>query len=229
VRPIVTLTLIFLITGIAYPQEPEGWLIPFSCAYQPDLSGFNHRFIAQGLPQAKNRLYGWGIELRSCVSNNILLGPLYFRTWDNVENEKLHLHTETWGILGEFGIKLPIFKFLTIVPLIGIGGVQPSFHLRQKTGDLNLDSLLTAPGKIAVISPGIKLTGMAAFEVNLLIPTTTGSYGLSLRSGYLYSPLHLDWRLANGARITNTPDSKIQGPWFSLGITLIPAPETHTE
>jgi len=124
---------------------------------------------------------------------------------------------------------LPLLNFLTIVPLVGIGGVQPSFQIRKHTGDLTLDELLSAPSNIATISPGMKITGLGALELNLLLPTNTGSYGISLRGGYLYSPFTLDWRLANGARVTNTPDIKIKGPWFSLGLTLIPAPEVQSQ
>ncbi|MGQ9707358.1 MAG: hypothetical protein ACUVUR_00585 [bacterium] len=212
-----------------FAQQPEGWFIPFACAYQPEISRFNKAFDNRGLPQTANRHYGWGMELRSLVSKNILFGPMFFRTWDDAENDTFHLRTEAYGIFGEIGLKLPLFSFLTIVPLAGIGGVQPSFQIRKVTGDLTLDSLLSAPGNIATISPGMKFTGLGALELNLLLPTNTGSYGIALRGGYLYSPLTLDWHLANGARITNTPDSKITGPWFSVGITIIPAPEIQSE
>ncbi len=224
-----SIIILTLISSISLAQEPEAWLIPFSCIYQPDLRGFNERFAALELPTTGEQLYGWGIELRSGVGKHILFGPLYFRTRNRSENEKISLHTETWGVLGELGIKIPLFKFLTLVPIVGIGGVQPGFQIRQKTGDLKFDSLLTAPGKIAILSPGLKPAGMGALEINLFLPTTTGSYGLSLRAGYLYSPFNLDWRLANGARIIDPPDSKIKGPWFSLGIALVPAPEVHKE
>ncbi|MEO0020126.1 MAG: hypothetical protein ABIK47_05750 [candidate division WOR-3 bacterium] len=212
-----------------FAQEPEGWLIPFACAYEPDIAGFNTAFANKGLPQAKTRHFGWGMELRSLVSRNILFGPLYFRTWNDAENDSFHLRTENWGIFAELGLKLPIFKFLTFVPLVGIGGVQPSFQIRKRTGDMTLDSLLNAPFNIAHISPGMKITGLGALELNIILPTNTGSYGLSLRGGYLYSPFGLNWHLANGARITNTPDSKIKGPWLSLGLTIIPAPEVQSQ
>lgn len=211
-----------------FAQEPEGWFIPFACAYEPDIAGFNTAFASIGL-QAETRHFGWGMELRSLVSRNILFGPLYFRTWNDVNNDSLHLRTENWGIFAELGLKLPLFNFLTFVPLVGIGGVQPSFQIRKRTGDMTLEELLNAPGNIAYISPGVKITGLGALELNLILPTNTGSYGVSLRGGYLYSPFTLDWHLANGSRITNTPDSKIKGPWFSLGLTIIPAPEVQSQ
>lgn len=206
-------------------QEAEGWLVPFSCGFQPDLTRFNEVFARHGLPVAQERHYGWGIELRSGVGGGFLLGPMFFRTWNDVATDEFSLRTEHFGIMGELGYKLPLFKFLTVVPLLALGGVQPRFHIQKKTGEVALDSLLNAPGNTAMLSPGMRLTGLGALELNLLLPTKTGRYGFSLRGGYLYSPFRLDWRTANGARVTGTPDSKIQGPWFSVGISLIPSPE----
>lgn len=199
--------------------------MPFGCGFQPDLARFNEAFARHGIPRAQERHYGWGIELRSGVGGGFLLGPMFFRTLNDVVTDEFSLRTEHIGILGELGYKLGVFKFLTLVPLVAVGGVQPRFHIRQKTGEVSLDSLLNSPGNTATVSPGMKLTGMGAVELNLMFLAKTGRYGLALRGGYLYSPFRLDWRLANGARVTGTPESKIHGPWFSVGISLIPAPE----
>jgi len=219
---------VFTLPVLIRAQAPEGWLVPFACAFQPDIADFNNAFLQKGLPSAEERHFGWGIELRSGIGGGFLAGPMFFRTYNDGENDRFHLRTEHTGIMAELGYKLPLFKFFTIVPLIGLGGVQPGFHIREKTGAISLDSLLQAPGNTAVLSPGMKITVLGALELHLLIPTNTGSYGLGLRGGYLYSPFRLDWHLANGSRITGTPDSKIQGLWFSVGITLIPAPEVAT-
>jgi hypothetical protein len=226
------LKIFIILTALAlsgWAQEPEGWLVPFGCAFEHDIREFNSVFAGHNLPEVNRRLYGWGLELRSLVSKNILLGPLYFRTKDQVSNNSFQIYTETWGIMGELGLKLPILSVITVVPMIGVGGVQPAFQIRQVSGDVPFDTLLESPGRIASISPGIKLAGLAALELGVLIPTKAGKYGLSLRGGYLYSPFALDWRLANGARVTQTPDSRIRGFWGSVGISIVPAPEVTTE
>lgn len=221
--------LIFVLAFPLFAQEPEGWFVPFACVYQPDIAGFNSIFAKHGLPEANTRHCGWGLELRSLVRSNFLVGPMFFRSWDDVANERFQLRTDATGILGEIGLRLPVFNFLTVVPMLGIGGVQSNFHIREKTGDIPIDSLLSTPGRTSTISPGMKLTGLACLEFDLLISINAGKYGLALRGGYLYSPWPLEWRLANGARITDPPNSRIRGPWFSLGITLVPAPEVETE
>ncbi len=208
--------------------EPEAWLLPFTCAYQPDIGEFNNRFRDRGIPTARTRHYGWGVEIRSLVGKDFLTGPIFFRTQDIVTNETIQLRTETTALLMMLGLKLPLFRFLTVVPMLALGGVQPGFQIMAKSGEIALDSLLTLPGQMTGLSPGLKLTGLAALELNLLIPTNSGNYGISLRGGYLYSPFVLNWRLPSGARVTGTPDTKIRGPWFSLGITIIPAPEVTT-
>ncbi|MGB9742292.1 MAG: hypothetical protein ACP5JB_05825 [candidate division WOR-3 bacterium] len=227
-RKLILLILI-LLSVPGWTQEPEGWLIPFGCAFEHDISGFNRIFAAHRLPEVNRRLYGWGLELRSLVSRRVLFGPLYFRTSDEVSNNSFQIYTQNWGVMAELGVKVPVFNFLTVVPMIGAGGVQPSFQIRAVSGDVQFDTLLQAPGMVAGISPGIKPAGLVALELGLLVPTRAGRYGLTVRGGYLYSPFGLNWRLTNGARVTGTPDSRIRGFWASLGITIIPAPEVTTE
>lgn len=212
-----------------FAQEPEGWLVPFACGYQPDGAGFNRLFRQYGLPVARERHYGWGMEIRSLVGKNLLIGPMYFRVWDDVANDSFQLRSEAFGIFGKLGLKLPLFQFLTVVPLVGVGGVQPAFRIREVTGDLSIDTLLRSPGKNVSLSPGMKITGLAALELDLMARTKAGTYGIALSGGYLYSPFSLSWRLDNGSQVTGTPDTKIGGPWFSVGVTVIPAPEVITE
>ncbi len=210
-------------------QEPEAWLVPFGCAFEHDIQGFNQVFVRNNLPEFSRRIYGWGVELRSLAGGNILIGPMYFRVQEQVRNDSFQLRTETWGIMGEAGLKLPIFGFITVTPMIGLGGVQPAFQLKQLKGDVELDSLLRVPGRMASFSPGIKPAGLAALELSLNLPTKAGKYGVALRGGYLYSPFALRWCLPDGSEVLGTPDSRIRGFWVSAGFTIIPAPEVETE
>ena len=206
----------------------EGWLVPFAAAYQPDIKGFNSAFAGNGLPEAGERQYGWGIELRSLVGSSFLVGPMFFRTWDDASNDSFQLNTTATAILGEVGFKIAPLDFLTIIPMVGLGAVNHSFNIRTRSEDITLDSLLSAPGRNASISSGMKFAGLAALELGLSVGTTTGHYGLALRGGYLYSPLSPGWRLSNGARLTGSPDSRLGGVFFSAGITLVPAAQTTT-
>ncbi|MEO0081266.1 MAG: hypothetical protein ABIL25_03105 [candidate division WOR-3 bacterium] len=211
-----------LILTVTVASGQEAWLIPFAAAFQPDIRGFNQSFAGHGLPMAATRHYGWGIEVRSLV-DNILLGPMFFRTWDDASTDSFHLRTEASGMFAEAGLKLVPTSFLTITPIIGAGGLSQSFSIRARTGDLNFEELLGAPGQAATILSGMKLTGLAALEFGLATRTTSGRYGLAVRAGYLYSPLSVTWHLVNGARIVGTPAVKLAGPFFSLGLLLMPA------
>ena len=206
-------------------DTPEGWLVPFAAAFQPDVAGFNSRFAQYDLPETRARHYGWGMEIRSLVGG-FLIGPLFFRTWDDVETDSFQLRSDATGIFGEAGLKIAPLSFLTIVPMLGLGGLSQSFNIRERTGSLSIEELLQSPGRTAAISPGMKLTGLAALELDLTAGTATGRYGVALRVGYLYSPFSPTWRLSNGAEITDVPKSRIGGPFFSAGILLLPAAET---
>lgn len=224
-KPIIA-ALCLLLAGTALAQE--GWLVPFAAAYQPDVSGFNGLFQANRLPEANERQFGWGVELRSLVGGGFLVGPMFLRTWDDVENDSFQLRTDATAILGEVGLRIAPFDFLYIVPMLGVGGLTQNFNIRTKSPDMSLEELLRSPGQNATISSGMKVAGMAALELGLSYPTSSGRYGIALRAGYLYSPLTVDWRLSNGAQVTGTPTRNVGGPFFSAGILLLPAAQTST-
>jgi hypothetical protein len=230
-RTLLVLALLAVAAGPAGGQaQPEGWLVPFAAAYQPAISGFNQAFATKGLPEARATHYGWGVEIRSLVSH-FLVGPMFFRTWDDVATSDVQLRTEATGIFGEVGVKLAPARFVAFVPMVGVGGLNHSFTLRERTGNLPLDSLLQipGPGRMVSFAPGMKVAGLAALEINLIAATGSGRYGLAVRGGYLYSPLTLAWRLSNGSEVTGVPDIKLGGPFFSAGIVLMPEPESGSE
>ncbi len=202
-------------------DSPEAWLIPFAAAYQPPVSSFNSAF-GSGMPAARSRHFGWGLELRS-LTGSFLVGPLFFKTWDDAENDSFRLRTDATGIFGEMGVKLAPVTFLTIVPMVGVGGLSQSFSLRERSSDsVPFGSLLRA----ATYSSGMRLAGMAALEIGLIANSTTGRIGIALRGGYLYSPFTPTWRLASGAAVSAAPNDKLGGLFFSAGLLFMPQAET---
>jgi len=225
--------LIMFLVAAAAPapaaDSPEAWLIPFAAAYQPPVSRFNDEFAKRenNMPQARSRHYGWGLELRT-VTGSFLVGPLFFKTWDDVENDSFRLRTDATGIFGEVGVKLAPASFLTIVPMLGVGGLSQSFGLRSKTDSIGFDTLFgNLPANVS-LSTGMKLAGMAALEIGLIANSKTGRLGITLRGGYLYSPFTPTWRLASGAVVSGAPNNKLGGLFFSVGLLLMPEAQTAT-
>jgi len=229
----ITSTVLFLAVLAAAParadDSPEAWLIPFAAAYQPSVSGFNAEFAKprNNMPQARSRHFGWGLELRS-LTGSFLIGPLFFKTWDDVENESYRLRTDATGIFGELGVRLAPVQFLTIVPLLGLGGLSQSFGMREKTESVGFDTLFGSVPENVSLSSGMKLAGMGALELGIVATTKAGRFGIALRGGYLYSPFNPTWRLANGAEVTGAPDTHLGGPFFSAGLLLMPAAQAVT-
>jgi hypothetical protein len=219
--------LIVCLVAAAAPaaNSPEAWLIPFAAAYQPPVASFNSAFTSYGMPTARSRHFGWGLELRS-LTGSFLAGPLFFKTWDDVEAGSYHLRTDATGIFGEMGLKLAPVSFLTIVPMLGLGGLSQSFGLREKTGDIGFETLFgNVPGNLS-LSAGTKLAGMAALELGLVLNSKSGRVGIALRGGYLYSPFTPTWHLANGAAVSAAPTNKLGGLFFSAGLLFMPQAET---
>jgi len=216
--------LIVCLVAAAAPaaSSPEAWLIPFAAAYQPPVTSFNSAFAGYGMPAARSRHFGWGLELRS-LTGSYLVGPLFFKTWDDVENDSFRLRSDATGIFGEMGLKLTPVSFLTIVPMLGLGGLSQSFSLRERSSDsVPFGSLLRA----ATYSSGMRVAGMAALELGLVLNSKSGSIGIALRGGYLYSPFTPTWHLANGAAVSAAPKDKLGGLFFSAGLLFMPQAET---
>jgi hypothetical protein len=224
--------LFLLLVAAAAPapaaDSPEAWLIPFAAAYQPPVRGFNAAFADNGMPAARSRHFGWGLELRT-LTGSFLVGPLFFKTWDDVDNDSYSLRTDATGIFGEMGVKLAPVSFLTIVPMLGVGGLNQSFSLREKAGEMTLDSLLGYPGRSVSLSTGMKLAGMAALELGLTANSGAGGIGIALRGGYLYAPFSPGWRIAYGAALQDAPSDHLGGWFFSIGLLLMPQAQIASE
>lgn len=227
-RIMLMLLLVAAVAPAPAADSPEAWFIPFAAAYQPPVSGFNRAFADNGMPSARSRHFGWGLELRT-LTGSFLVGPLFFKTWDDVDADTYHLRTDATGIFGEAGLKLAPFSFLTIVPMLGVGGLSQSFNLRQKRNSIGFDTLFIEVPKNIVLSSGTTLAGMAALELGLAANSAAGGIGVTLRGGYLYAPFSPAWRIANGIVVTNAPKDRLGGWFFSVGLLLTPAVQTTSE
>ncbi|MFO7651773.1 MAG: hypothetical protein R6X13_10600 [bacterium] len=220
------LSLALLLAAPAAAQE--AWLIPYAFAWQPPVAGFNEVFHANGAPEARARHFGWGIELRSDIGGNFLFGPMFFTTTDRVETDSFRLSTGSTGLFGELAYRIGIADVVTIVPMVGVGGLNQKYHLRRATGDLSLEELLRSRESQIDVGTKMKLTGLAALELGFAANTKAGRFGVALRGGYLYSPFAPDWRSGSGDRVTGTPDVKLAGPFASVGLMLLPAAEVSS-
>jgi hypothetical protein len=224
--------LIILLAVAAAPapaaESPEAWFIPFAAAYQPPVAGFNEAFADNSMPSARSRHFGWGLDLRT-LAGPFLIGPLFFKTWDDVWNESFKLRTDATGIFGEAGLKIAPLSFLTIVPMVAVGGLSQSFSIREVTGPMTLDSLLGYPGQSLSLTTGTRFAGLAALELGLAANGAAGGIGVALRGGYLYAPFSPNWRVVNGNVVSGAPGDRLGGWFFSIGLLLAPAVETSTE
>jgi hypothetical protein len=222
--------MVFLVAAAPAPaaESPEAWFIPFAAAYEPPVASFNAAFASRGMPEAHSRHFGWGLELRT-LTGSFLVGPLFFKTRDDVEGSSYHLRTDATGIFGEAGMRLAPFSFLTIVPMLGAGGLSQSFGIRKKADTFEFnDPIWDVPENLS-FSTGTKLAGMAALELGLAANSKSGGIGIALRGGYLYAPLSPTWRIANGIAVRNAPEDRLGGWFFSVGLLLMPAAQTTSE
>lgn len=228
-RIILTVFMVGATVPALAADSSGAWLVPFAAAYQPPVTSFNSAFAGHGRPEARTRHFGWGLEFLTLAGSSLLVGPLFFKTWDNVANDSYRLRTDATGIFGEAGLRLAPFSFLTIVPLLGVGGLSQSFGLREKTGSIGFDTLFENVPENLSLSTGTQLAGMGALELGLTANSSAGGIGIALRGGYLYAPFSPTWRLAGGAVVSSAPDDHIGGWFFSVGLLLMLQAQTTSE
>ena len=82
-----------------------------------------------------------------------------------------------------------------------IGGFGYKLTIRPKLTDIEFDSLILNPRRIAKLSSGSVLLGVSG----MLILPITGIFSLGLKAGLYYTPFTKGWKLEDGAAVFNSP------------------------
>ena len=170
----------------------------------------NHNLDTIGKPQFEFGGGGWGQAKRMRIGGYGMGGA------KTVSNESLDVEVGYGAGFFELGYSIICTKHFMLTPLIGIGGYGLSLKITPKYNrPTSLDGLLTSPWSIASASKG----GFAMYP-GLSIDIPISFFGLSLKGGYMWSPMSGPWTVENLGSIGNDPDPKPNGLFASAGIML---------
>jgi membrane-associated protease RseP (regulator of RpoE activity) len=194
----------------AKPGRGAGYFGPGVTMFKYDR--LNAMFARHGLDTLKNRQFvfgggGWGQVGRVRLGGYGLGGGL------TVDNDTVSVDVSYGVGFFEVGYALINAKHFMLTPLLGIGGCGLDMKISKLHPITNIDSLLSDPGGKIQVSKG----GFAMYP-GLAIDIPISFVGLSLKGGYIWSPMMSAWTQEGSAIKTNDPEVNLSGPFASLGI-----------
>lgn len=134
----------------------------------------------------------------------------------SVSNDTLDVEVSYGAGFFELGYTLAKDKNFMFTPLFGIGGGGISMKITPSTllyHPVNLDDVLNMPGGIAKVSKG----GFTLYP-GLAIDIPFGFAGISLKGGYMWTPMSSSWTIEELNRKIAGPDFELKGPFASVNI-----------
>lgn len=158
----------------------------------------------------KTRLQAHGLNLQTPMvihggqgygfGGNLILGGFGFGGAIQAENDREVVELSGGGggfEIGRIWRTGPFHLALTAV----IGGFGYELKFRPRLEDVDFDSLVANPRRVASLgtsSPLLGTSGMVVFPV-------ISFFSLGLKAGVFYLPMVGDWKLADGAEVFNAP------------------------
>lgn len=151
---------------------------------------------------------GWGQPGR------IRIGGFGIGGAKTVSNDSLDIEVGYGAGFFELGYAIVNERNFMLTPLVGIGGGGLSMKITPKYNrPTSLAGLINSPWGVAKVSKG----GIAMYP-GLAIDIPFGFVGITLKGGYMWSPMNGPWTLENLGSIGNQPDLKLNGPFATAGI-----------
>ncbi len=151
---------------------------------------------------------GWGQGKR------IRIGGYGIGGAKTVSNDSLDIEVGYGAGFFELGYAIVNGRNFMLTPLVGIGGGGLSMKITPKYNrPTSLAGLINSPWGVAKVSKG----GIAMYP-GLAIDIPFGFVGITLKGGYMWSPMNGPWTLENLGSIGNQPDLKLNGPFATVGI-----------
>jgi membrane-associated protease RseP (regulator of RpoE activity) len=177
-----------------------------------DFDDLNSIFATHNLPEFEEQQFtfgggGWG------QAGRVRIGGYGIGGTQTISNDTLHIENAFGAGFFELGYSVVSENHLLITPLLGIGGGGISMKITPLLyNPISLDYVLSHPGGVAKVSKG----GLMMYP-GLSIDIPISFVGLSLKGGYMWSPLTGSWMMEDFGKI-NGPDLKLSGPFASLNV-----------
>ncbi|MBS4016522.1 MAG: PDZ domain-containing protein [Candidatus Latescibacteria bacterium] len=171
----------------------------------------NALFANQGFDAINSRQFtfgggGWG------QTGRVRLGGHGMGGGQTLVNDSVSVEVGYGVGFFEIGYSLINAKHFIFTPMLGIGGGGLGMKIIARYPPASIDSLLSYPGGQSQVSMG----GLAMYP-GLAIDIPISFVGLSLKGGYIWSPISSGW-IHEGFGAIRGPDINLSGPFASFGI-----------
>lgn len=185
----------------------------------PNIKPVNDQLAQLGYGTFSNAGYALG-GLGLAEIHNFLVGGEGFGLFGDSRN--LGRGTRgSWG--GGYGNFLLGYAFhprerLTFYPLLGFGGGSLSFELMPTPSSQSFPEILNNPRQGAVLTSSGMLLSLSLGAHYILSADPQGGWVISLRLGYMYSPIPWEFRVFR-AEVKDAPKFRgVSGPFLLVGI-----------
>ncbi len=146
--------------------------------------------------------------------DRIVIGGSGWGGSQSVSSDSLRVRVNIEGGQFEAGYSLVTMRHFVATPMLGIGGSGYTVTIRHLLGDIcNFGELLESPGYTSGISfSEFTLTP----EIVITIPVRF--IGLQLKTGYAYTPVSPEWKLADGSNLIRGPEVAEGNPFVTFNI-----------
>jgi len=175
------------------------------------LGGFTLGAGYPGIQSLNDRLKSYGLDLRSPMvltggagygfGGPVILGG--FGYGGTVQAENTDMVVEFSGGGGGFEIgKIWQAGPGWFAAMATLGGFGYELKFRPKLSDVDFDSLVVSPRRVAILTTGGVLIGASG----MLIFPVSGPFALGLKAGVYYTPTAKKWSLEDGGKVFNAPE-----------------------
>ena len=188
------------------------------------IGGFNLGAGFPGIQNLNDRLKPYGLDLKShmiisggsgyALARNLILGGFGYGGSVQSENPDMILEFSGGGGGFEIGRVWDAGPGWFAV-MATLGGFGYSLKIRPKLADVDFDSLLANPRRVATLTTGSVLVGASG----MYIFPVSGPFSLGVKAGVYYTPMVKDWKLEDGAAVFNAP--QLQPFHYSIQVMLM--------
>lgn len=206
----IVFTLLALVV-VAFAAKGRGYAGFVMSYMMPDLSALSTEFEAHGLPSLDDQVFTYGGG--AWGGKGVMVGGWGFGGSRMFENADVSVKLNYSGGFFEPGYFINIWKGFGVWPALGIGGTSVSMKLRPVLGDVDFGDLLDNPARTSEVDYS---TFTLAPALSIIIPIKF--VAIQIKGGYMWSPLHGEWSLEDGAQLRLGPDIQPSGIFVNAGL-----------
>jgi hypothetical protein len=183
-------------------------------------SKLNDILKASGMPELENGSLSFGGGGHFIYKNFIIGGEGHGLRGNSSVNDQYRLNQSGGYGFFNFGYLVYQRSFITLYPIIGVGGGGFSVTITDKTGlPGNFNDLLADPKHESTISKGGFMLNFSVGSDFFISGTgsdkASGGFIIGLRAGYLLELNKNNWSVAD-EELAGGPDAGISGPFIRL-------------